>query len=183
MSELQKWQVLSQEMISDNPWNGLRRDVVKLPDGSVVDDYFVSLRPHVVVVFAMTSEGQVLLVRQYKHGVREITTELPAGTFANGDAMEHALRELREETGYVVAHLELLACAYAESTRSDALVYCYLARDATWTGEQQLDENESRSGLEVLTHPLGEVPGLIASGVIKDQASLLCAVLALRALG
>jgi 8-oxo-dGTP pyrophosphatase MutT (NUDIX family) len=183
LSELQKWQVLSQETISDNPWNGLRREVVRLPDGSVVDDYFVSLRPHVVVVFALTPERQVVLVRQYKHGVREITTELPAGTFANGDAVEHALRELREETGYVAAYLEPLATAYAESTRSDGLVYCYLAREATWAGEQQLDENESRSGLEVLSYPLDEVARLIAAGVIKDQASLLCAVLALQALG
>ena len=100
ISDLKQWDLLSSEIIAANPWNGLRRDRVRLPDGSIVEDYFVSLRPHLAVVFALTADGQVLLVRQYKHGAGEITLELPAGTFRTGEAADHARRELRERRIY-----------------------------------------------------------------------------------
>src|SRR5947209_2135944 len=75
---IQPWTLLSSEMAFDHRWYKLRRDTVKLPNGRIVDDYFVSQRPNVAIAVPLTTENNVVLVRQYKHGVQAITLEFPA---------------------------------------------------------------------------------------------------------
>ena len=53
---------------SDHRWYRLRQDKVALPNGEIVDDYFVSLRPDIATVLPMTAAGEVVFVRQYRHG-------------------------------------------------------------------------------------------------------------------
>ena len=74
---------------------------MELPSGVVVEDYFVRESRGFCVVFALTPDENVLLVRQYKHGVGEIVTDLPAGVIDAGETPETcAVRELAEETGF-----------------------------------------------------------------------------------
>ena len=79
----------------------VRRDARELPGGKVVDDYYYWDGSDFAQVFALSAGSQVLLVRQYKHAVKEVTLELPAGLIAPGEsAIDCACRELLEETGY-----------------------------------------------------------------------------------
>jgi ADP-ribose pyrophosphatase len=94
------WKVLASHNAFDHRWYVVRRDTLQLPDGTI-DDYFVSVRPDVAVVVALDRSGQMVMVRQYKHGVREMTLEFPAGTFEDEQPEAAALRELEEETGYI----------------------------------------------------------------------------------
>ena len=73
------WKIQKSEMAIDHRWYKLRRDWVELPDGRAIDDYFVSVRPDVVLILALTPDGNVPLVRQYKHGVQKVLLELPGG--------------------------------------------------------------------------------------------------------
>src|SRR5437899_3198836 len=94
-----RWTVLASCLIVDEEGYRLKRDRVRWPDGSETD-YYVSLRPDVVVVCALTRGRQLLLVNQYKHGAAARTLELPAGTVrASERPLAAARRELREETG------------------------------------------------------------------------------------
>ncbi|MGB7249879.1 MAG: hypothetical protein WBC73_13155, partial [Phormidesmis sp.] len=66
---VQKWTTLRSTMVFDHRWYRLRQDVVSLPNGQVVDDYFVSMRPDIATVLPITASGEVVFVRQYRHGI------------------------------------------------------------------------------------------------------------------
>ena len=77
------------------------RQTVSLPDSRIVDDYYQIDLPSFAAIYAVTELDEVLLLRQYKHGVGEVCLTLPGGQIDPGeDAEFSARRELLEETGY-----------------------------------------------------------------------------------
>ena len=77
------------------------RQTVCLPDDRIVDDYYRIDLPSIATIYALTEDGNVLLLRQYKHGVGEVCLTLPGGQVEPGENAEFsARRELLEETGY-----------------------------------------------------------------------------------
>ena len=78
-TSVRPWRTLATEPVFEHRWSRLRRDTVELPDGTVLDDYFVSGRPEIAVTLALTPADEVVIARQYKHGIGEITLELPGG--------------------------------------------------------------------------------------------------------
>jgi ADP-ribose diphosphatase len=77
------------------------RQTVCLPDNRIVDDYYQIDLPSFATIYAVTEQDEVLILRQYKHGVGEVCLTLPGGQIDPGeDAEFSARRELLEETGY-----------------------------------------------------------------------------------
>ena len=68
---MKSWKILQSTPVFQHQWYSLRQDRVQLPDGRILDDYFVSVRPDVVLILALTPDKQVPLVRQYKHGAQK----------------------------------------------------------------------------------------------------------------
>ena len=87
---MEAWNILKSETVFEHRWYTLRQDWVQLPDGRLLDDYFVSVRPDVVLILAVTPDGHVPLVRQYKHGVQKILLELPGGFIDHGEIPQRA---------------------------------------------------------------------------------------------
>src|SRR5579872_3649919 len=101
------WRVTASHYVIDTPHLRLREDTVELPDGTIVERYFVRESRGFVVIFALTPDRRVVLVRQYKHGIGRVVLELPAGAIDPGETpMETARRELSEETGYEADSME-----------------------------------------------------------------------------
>lgn len=101
MKKIQKWKVLDSTYIIQRPWLTARCDKVELPDGTVHPEYYVLEYPVWVNVIAITADGRFVMVEQYRHGLREVFTELVAGVSEKGETpLESARRELLEETGY-----------------------------------------------------------------------------------
>jgi ADP-ribose pyrophosphatase len=174
---LKKWKIKKQELVFNHKWYKLRQDEVELPNGRIVDDYFVSVRPNVVVIFAVTPDDEVVMVKQYKHGVQEIIVELPGGVVDENENFEEAAkRELIEETGYSVDSLKLIASLYDNPTKDTNKINLYLGRNAIKTSEQDLDENEE---IEVSTVKLSALKGKILSGEIRVSGSVAAILLAL----
>jgi ADP-ribose pyrophosphatase len=142
--EKPRWRVVNSSYVVDTRFLRLRKDTVELPNGHVVNDYYVRESRGFVVVFALTEDGRAVLVRQYKHGIARELLELPAGAIDPGESpLQTAVRELREETGYTAPSLELLRTFVVDPTNADTLAHLFLARSAKKTAHQDLDVTES----------------------------------------
>jgi ADP-ribose pyrophosphatase len=177
MKKLEAWKIISSEMVFDHKWYKLRKDVVEIGGGNVIDDYFVSVRPEVVIVFPVTREGQVLMVRQYKHGAQQILLEFPGGVIDGGEEIEEAAkRELIEETGYKVGKLIFLNSLVDNPTKDTNKIHLFLGLDAVQVGEQNLDNTEN---IQVIKVPLNEIKVKLRNGEISVAGSVALAFLSL----
>ena len=87
--------------------------------------------PDFVCIVAVTEQKELLLVRQFRHAVAEMTLELPAGHVEKGETPEQAARkELLEETGHIAEKFELLASLSPSTSRFTNRMWCYFAGDA-----------------------------------------------------
>jgi 8-oxo-dGTP pyrophosphatase MutT (NUDIX family) len=136
------WDVLTSRIIVDKPWLKVHEQRVRTARGVEMDYHLLDAMSWVCVV-CLTRDGSIVLVRQYRHGVKRATLELPAGAINHGEEpLAAAKRELREETGYIAARWQLLRQVHPETTRHGHLAYIYLARDAHQDGDQRLDVTE-----------------------------------------
>jgi ADP-ribose pyrophosphatase YjhB (NUDIX family) len=176
------WKVLASHNAFDHRWYVVRRDTLQLPDGTIVDDYFISVRPDVVVVVAVDRSGQMIIVRQYKHGVREVTLEFPAGTSEDEQPEIAALRELEEETGYIPERIEYLGRCFDDASKNTNAVHMFLALGCELRGQQKLERMERAAGLEVLLMSADKVAQALDDGSIAAMSSVAAGYRAIRRL-
>jgi 8-oxo-dGTP pyrophosphatase MutT (NUDIX family) len=178
---LRPWRIVSSEYRIDTKFLRLRADRVELPSGAFVDDYFVRESRGFCVVFALTAGGDVLLVRQYKHGAGEILTELPAGMIDAGESPEAcAVRELAEETGYTGSPPQFVRTFLADPTNATAQFHLFIVRDAVCTRGQQPDVTED---IEVALASVDEVRAMALDGRISGGSQVAAVLVALAHLG
>lgn len=126
--------------------------------------------PGAVVLLPRLDDGRIVLIENHRHTVGETLLELPAGTIDPGETPEQtATRELTEETGYTAAKLEKLHEFYSCPGICDELMHLYLATDLT-AGEP---DREATEEIENRIVRQDEVPGLIASGSVRDAKTLV----------
>jgi 8-oxo-dGTP pyrophosphatase MutT (NUDIX family) len=157
------WKVLSREYLAREPWYTVRVDRVQLPNGHVIPKYWINeYRPWVNVV-ALTDRDEVVLIRQYRHGIEKVAYEIPAGTTDPHDtSLESAARrELLEETGYGGGRWSPLATLSANPALTNNLTTTFLAEGVTRVAEAAPESNED---IRVHVTPLPEVKRLIDSG-------------------
>ncbi|KOP23752.1 NUDIX hydrolase [Hapalosiphon sp. MRB220] len=165
MQELKKWKLLQSKLVLNHPWCQVRQDEILLPTGKIIDDYFVHIKPEVAIILAITSNKEIVFVRQYRHAVEDFFIELPAGSFdPNQESAEVAAkRELQEETGYTATEIKKIATLYDRPSKDTNQLHLFLAEDVTKTNEQQLDITEE---IEVILIPVESVLEKILQGEI-----------------
>lgn len=149
------WRVLREQLLLDrSPWLRVVEQDVMLPDGSTLTGFLLTEVRDYAMVFAVTPEGRVPLVHQYKHGWRSMAYDLPAGYLAPGEAPLHcAQRELLEETGLAAAQWEALAHPLLDSNRGGNRAHLFLARDARPVAAPQLEASEAGLAVEFFDLP------------------------------
>lgn len=160
------WKTLSSNYVHKGPWATLRADKCEMPDGRIVPAYFVLEYPNWSNAVAITQEGKILLVRQYRHAAQIVSLELPGGVIEDGEAPEDAIkRELLEETGYRFDEVEQIAIVYANPATGDNHTYCYIARNGKKTQLQNLDPHEE---IIVEEYTIAEIKQLLAENKIAQ---------------
>lgn len=162
--EKMKWTTLSSEYIIRHPWLTARRDKVQLPNGHVIDEYYVLEYPAWVNVIAITPDSQFVFVRQYRYALGKTVDEIVAGVVEEGEApLDAAKRELEEETGYGGGEWKLQMVSSANAGSMNNLSYSYIARGVVPVGNRHLDEGED---IEVRLFSRDEVRSMLERGEI-----------------
>ena len=114
MITMKPWRTIERRVeFSGGPIREIAKETVLLPDGRIIPDFYTARMGDYALVYAVTVEGTVLMLRQYKHGVRRVCLTFPGGYVAPGeDPAVAAERELLEETGYRGSHPARSAAAW-----------------------------------------------------------------------
>lgn len=159
-----KWKTLLTEQIFKSGLVTIDKDTCEMPDGRIMPGYYILRFPHWVNIVPITTQGEVVLIRQYRHATGKIHWEAPGGAVHHGeDPSLGAARELREETGYVSENLIPLAENHPNPALQDNLIFTYLALDCVDTGLQELDPYEE---IQVDKIPLSQLEDKVRSGEI-----------------
>nr|WP_238442405.1 NUDIX hydrolase [Desulfofalx alkaliphila] len=159
---------ISSQILHKGKVVNLRVDSVELPNGKIASREVVEHSGAVAVV-PITDAGEVLLVRQYRHPLKEVILEIPAGKLDAGERPEQCVkRELLEETGMEADDIKLMFSTYSSPGFCDEILHLYIARKMTYRG-QKLDEDEF---VKVEKYPLDEAIKMIYKGEIKDCKSI-----------
>lgn len=146
-----KWDVVKSEYLHRRPWLTVRQDAVRLPNGTVYDEYYVLEYPTWINVIALTADGKFVMVKQYRHGLGIVATELCAGVAEEGEQpIDAAKRELLEETGFGGGEWELNMVISANPGSQNNLSYSFIARGVERIADQHLDATEDIK-VEILT--------------------------------
>ena len=152
-----------------------------MPNGKIIPAFYVNEYPEWVNALALTRDGKVLMVKQYRHGIGKTSMELPGGVAEEGESMEEAVRrEMREETGYEFGKLEYLGKISANPSTTNNFMHMFLATEGEKTAEQELDETEE---LEVHLVTMPELKRLVRENEILQSLHVACIMYALRHLG
>ena len=161
---------LSSESIYQGSFVSINRDKVRLPNGNESQRIVIS-HPGAACVLAVTDEGKVVLVRQWRYAADIATIELPAGKLDAGeDPAECALRELAEETPYTADSVKLISSFYTAIGFCDEKMYLYQAEGVRLGSTLSNDEDEIT---ETVLMSKEEVRTALEHNEIKDGKTLI----------
>lgn len=176
------WEEISTEHIVTDQWIDFRRSAYRYPDGTVWQPFYSFTRRNYAVIVASDEEGRFICVRQFRQGIRQVTTEFPAGAIEEKDgedpeeaALRAAQRELREETGYVSGSWRRLLAIPSSATVSDNYAWLFAAENCRKVTGQDLDAMEL---LRVREHTAEEIDAMLAAGEFQQSVHALAWLLA-----
>ncbi len=140
-----KWKVLESTYLrKDPPWFQVRVERVQLPNNEILENYYVLEYPNWVAVIAITTDDKIVLIKQYRHGIQEVATEIPAGVIDpdENDPLVAARRELLEETGYGNGDWEFWMKTSPNPGTHTNYCFVYLAKNVELLQGQELDRTE-----------------------------------------
>jgi len=157
------------EQVFDGRLLDVRRDRVRLPDGSEgLREYIV--HPGAVMVVPVLDDGRLVIERQWRHPLGRVMTEFPAGKLDEGESPWHcAIRELIEETGFRAAEWARAGMLHNAIAYSSEGIEIWFARGLSH-GAAELDAGEF---LEVGSAALEDLEALAAQGELTDAKTLV----------
>ncbi|RME72622.1 MAG: NUDIX hydrolase [Verrucomicrobia bacterium] len=178
---MKPWKRLGSRHLVRDQWISLRADRVELPNGHVLDPYYVIEDKPWGHVLALDERERVLLVGQYRYAGGAACWELPGGTIDAGeDPLAGTRRELLEETGAVAEDWRRVAEFFPNPARQNNRFHGFVARRARVVQPPALDEGEV---IESRFFSLAEIAEMIADGRYAQGNHIALLFLGLRMLG
>lgn len=173
MSLPRRWEILGSEPLQDCKVFRVNRALVRSPAGGESHPFYSIEAEHWVNVVPLTRDGQVVMVRQYRHGSRQITLEIPGGIIEPGEEpASAAARELVEETGYRAESIRELGSLNPNPALFGNRVHTFLAEGAVRVGDVM---NGPLEETVVELVPARELPERVRRGEI-DHALVIAAL-------
>jgi 8-oxo-dGTP pyrophosphatase MutT (NUDIX family) len=166
----QRWLKLRSEPHSATRIFTVTREIYRHPRREREQDFFVINAPDWVNVIALTAEGHLVLVKQFRYGIDDFSVEIPGGVIDPGeDCLAAGVRELREETGYVGGPVRLLGSVHPNPAMQNNRCHLVLVENARQAETLDWDPDEE---LETMALPVDEVYELAYRGAITHAMVL-----------
>ena len=137
------WKIKQSEVVLKDQWIHVRADQCEMPDGKIIEPYYVLQYPDWANALALTKDLQVILIRQYRHGLGKTIIELPGGNIDPNEAPIDAVRrELLEETGYAFEEILPTSTVSPNPANHANLAYSFLALGGVVDQAQALEQYE-----------------------------------------
>jgi ADP-ribose pyrophosphatase len=168
---IRPWPLLASKVLSAFPIYTLRQDTRRSPRTGKEHDFLVLDSRDWINVVPVTPEGNLVLIRQFRHGTASLVWEIPGGMVDEQDESpeQAARRELLEETGYVPEGMAFLGAVHPNPAIQNNRCHTFLARNVSPRHTQRLDGSED---IEVQEAPWSEVSRMVDQGEISHSLVL-----------
>lgn len=164
------WKVLGRKKVFDSNFLKVYEEKVRLPSGKIVENYTVVEKPSVVMVVATDVNEGLLVLREYKHGVRKVLLTLPAGhTRENESVIEAAKREVEEEIGGTGGVFKEIGVLYDYPSKDSHAVFVVRAKDVVIS---KVPQRETTELISTYTFSIPEVKRQIQRGEWHASSAL-----------
>ncbi|CAG5016300.1 ADP-ribose pyrophosphatase [Dyadobacter sp. CECT 9275] len=178
MSTENNWKTLSEKTVYENPWLELSHREVINPSGNNGIYGLVKFKNLAIAVIPIDEQGNIYLVGQFRYAINEYSWEIPEGGGAmDGEPLDAAKRELKEETGLIANRWSELGRIHTSNSATNEEGFMFVAEELV----QDEAEPEETEQLQVRKVPLFEAVDMVMRSEITDSLSV-CAILKLARL-
>ena len=165
---MEEWKTLKSEYIHKSPFGNIRKDKCELPNGIVIDDYYVNEYADWVNAVVLTKDKKMVFVKQYRYAGKNFFYEVPAGKKEENETIEEGIiREVKEETGFISLKKPIFLGEFmVNPATQNNKVISFLLLDAFKEFEQHLDDTEE---IKIKLIDFNDVGNLIKSKQINTQ--------------